>query len=113
MQTLNGIVGVAVVASVLMGLAVAFIRNFSAGPHREPLWFAAAISAGIGATMTTVAYVLKDADSGSIWQIMALGAVCGALGSWSYALFQFRGEKFKNPVMKIERKAQTDFRMPY
>ena len=63
--------------------------------------------------MTTVAYVLKDADIGSIWQIMALGAVCGALGSWCYALILSRGEKPKNPVRRIERKADTDFRMPY
>ena len=103
MQILNGIVGVAAAASVVMGIAVTFIMKLSAGPRREPFWHAAAISAGIGATMTTVSFVLKDAANGSIWEIMAIGAVCGSVGPWVYALIVILGEKSSSPRRRMEK----------
>ena len=86
MEGVNVILAATLAASLLAGVLVSVVMGFSAGPHREPLWLAAVISAGSGATLTAVVHVLAEASSLSIWQVMALGAGCGALGVLGYSL---------------------------
>lgn len=88
--------------------------NFSAGPpHRDPFWLTALISAGIGATGTTIAYVLNDVAIGSIWQIMALGGTCAALGACGFRLILSLCNKIKDRHWRVEGKLHNDFRIPY
>jgi len=85
-QGANGILAIMLAASVLTGAVISLVMIFSAGPHREPFWLAAVIAAGSGATITTVAHVLNEASVLSIWQVMVLGAGCGALGVLGFSL---------------------------
>lgn len=93
----NGIFAVSLAAAVLTGVLISLIMDFSAGPHREPFWLPGLISAGSGATITTVVYILHEAFGLSIWQVMALGAGCGALGVLGYSLSVTLLEKLAQP----------------
>ncbi|MFZ4776251.1 MAG: hypothetical protein ACOYM3_12840 [Terrimicrobiaceae bacterium] len=93
MQGGDSIFTISLATAVLAGVLISLIMNFSAGPHREPFWLAGVISAGSGATITTVVYVFHKASGLSIWQVMVLGAGCGALGILGYSLITTRREK--------------------
>ncbi|MEI8310791.1 MAG: hypothetical protein WCH98_08550 [Verrucomicrobiota bacterium] len=119
MQGADGIFVMSLVASVIVGILITFILAYSAGPHAEPLWLAAMISAGSGATIATVAHVLKEGSGLSIWQVMVFGAGCGALGVLAYSLSVTRREKpgsaRQNPGTKVRgdfRSAREPWRVP-
>ncbi len=90
-QGTDGMFVISLAASVIAGALIAFIMDYSAGPHPEPFWMAAMISAGSGATIAVVAHVLKEAPGLSIWAAMVFGAGCGALGVLGYSLITRRG----------------------
>lgn len=113
MQGASGIFVMSLVASVIVGILITFIMAYSAGPHPEPFWLAAMISAGSGATITTVAHVLKEASGLSIWQVMVFGAGCGALGVLGYSLGVTRREKPASVARNPEKKVRRNFQSPH
>ena len=105
MQVLSNLPALAVAASVLAGASISFIIKISDGPYnRGPLGLAVAISAGSGATITTVAHVLNDSCRGSIWPVMLIGAAGAILGAWGHMLIASRsnhsGPSRRNPSRK-------------
>jgi len=110
MEGLNVILAATLAASLLAGVLISVVMSFSAGPHREPLWLAAVISTGSGATITAVAHVLAEASSLSIWQVMALGAGCGALGVLGYSLSVTPRNPRASSTRNSDRKNRVGFR---
>lgn len=84
---MNGVLATALAASVLIGAAMYLLKRHIPSNHQDPLWLVIVISAGCGILIPTVTHVLGDASVNNtasflIWQVMALGAACGALGAW-------------------------------
>lgn len=107
MQDANWIFVTSLVASLCTGVLITFIMDCSAGPHREPFWMAAMISAGSGATISTVVHVMREGSGLSIWQVMVIGAGCGTLGVLGYSLSVFRQKNSASAQRKPETKARA------
>ena len=110
LQGANWIFVMSLVASLFTGVLITFIMDYSAGPHREPFfWLAAMISAGSGATIATVAHVMREGAGLSIWEVMVFGAGCGTLGVLGYSLSVFRRNNSVSARWKPKAKASAVF----
>ena len=107
-QGVGGLLVLSAVAALFVGAAISFVMKCSAGPHQEPFWLAAVISASSGATIASVAHVLAE-TSGSIWAVMAIGAACGILGAWGTLHFDSLCEKHAPPTRDTGGKNRAAF----
>ena len=94
----SGVLVLTAVAAMFVGAAISFVMKCSAGPHQEPFWLAAVISAISGATIAAVVHVLAETHGFSIWSVLAIGAACGILGAWGALRFGSLREKPAPPT---------------
>jgi hypothetical protein len=110
MQGVSGLLVLSALAALFVGAAISFVMKCSAGPHQEPFWLAAVISAGSGATISSVANVLAETHGCSLWSAMAIGAACGILGAWGALHFGSLREKTSSPTRNSGGQNRTAFR---
>ena len=110
MQGVNGLLVLSALAALFAGATISFVMKSSAGPHQEPFWLAAVISAGSGATIAAVANVLAEKHGFSIWSALATGAACGILGAWGTLHFGSLLEKTAPPRQNSGGQNRAAFR---
>jgi hypothetical protein len=109
MQGVSGLLVLSALAALFVGAAISFAIKCSAGPHQEPFWLAAVISAGSGVTIAAVANVLAETHGFSIWSAIAIGAACGILGAWGALHFGSLREKPSSPKRNSGRQNRSGF----